>query len=242
MKHVIRIGIAALAVLAAPLAAHGADLRRMPVTAYKAMPPVVQWTGCYVGLNIGGAWAKATMGDAVTGTGLDGVNSGGVIGGVQAGCDVQWGMLVFGVQAMADASDIRGSHLQPDGVTTNNLNIPWVETLTARVGVAALPSTLFYVKGGAAFVRDNVWTTFGGSTLASGIINPNGWTVGAGVEFIFFQNWSVFAEYGYLGFKSTQLNLINQVNVGVPINFNHSVQTFLIGVNYRFGGPFSPSY
>jgi outer membrane immunogenic protein len=241
MNHVIRIGIAALAVLAAPFAAQGADLRRMPAT-YKAMPPIMQWTGCYVGLNIGGGWTRATVSDQVTGFGLDTVSSGGVMGGVQAGCDYQWGMFVFGVQAMADASDIRGSHLQPDGLTTTNLNIPWVETLTARVGLAALPSTLFYVKGGAAFVRDNIWTTFGGSTVASGIINPNGWTVGAGVEFMFFQNWSVFAEYGYLGFRGTPVVLINQGLGGNPINFNHNVQTLLVGINYRFGGPFSPNY
>ena len=52
----------------------------------------------------------------------------------------------------------------------------------------------------------------------------------------------VFAEYNYLGFGNTQVSLIPPAGAGIPINFNHNVQTTLIGLNYRFGGPFSPNY
>jgi len=107
------------------------------------------------------------------------LSPGGFVGGGQLGCDYQAGLFVFGIQGMIDGADIRGSRLQPNGLVTNYLNIPWIETLTARVGYAALPSTLLYVKGGAAWVRDNITTTVGGATAGTGILTPNGWTFGA---------------------------------------------------------------
>jgi outer membrane immunogenic protein len=242
MKHVIRIGIAAAAWLAVTLAAQGADLARVP-TYYKGFTPPApaMWTGCYIGLNIGGGWSQATLFDPVAG-GLGGVSSGGVVGGAQAGCDYQIGQFVFGIQVMADGADIRGSRAQPNPFIQNNLNIPWVETLTARAGFAVTPSTLLYVKGGGAWVRDNVWLTSNGVTVVSDIITPTGWTIGAGVEFLFFNNWSVFAEYNYLSFQNTQSTVINLAGSGAPVNFNHNVQTLLIGLNYRFSGPLSPSW
>ena len=243
MKHVIRIGIAAAAWLAVTLAAQGADLVRVP-TYYRGFTPPVpaMWTGCYIGLNIGGGWSQATLFDPVAGASLGGVSSGGVVGGAQAGCDYQIGQFVFGIQVMADGADIRGSRAQPNPFIQNNLNIPWVETLTARAGFAVTPSTLLYVKGGGAWVRDNVWLTSNGVTVVSDIITPTGWTFGAGVEFLFFNNWSVFAEYNYLSFQNTQSTVINLAGSGAPVNFNHNVQTLLIGLNYRFSGPLSPSW
>jgi len=205
-------------------------------------PPVAVWTGCYVGFNVGGGWAQATITDGVTGAGLGTVSPGGFIGGGQLGCDYQTGLFVFGVQGMIDGADIKGSQLQPNGLVTSYLNIPWIETLTARAGFAVLPSTLLYVKGGAAWMRDNITTTLGGATAGTGIITPTGWTVGAGAEFLFLGNWSVFAEYNYLGFGNSQVSLIPPAGAGIPINFNHNVQTILVGLNYRFGGPFSPNY
>src|SRR5215510_8332354 len=109
---------------------------------------------------------------------------------------------------MANMADIRGSQLQPNGLVTSYLNIPWIETLTGRVGFAVMPSMLLYVKGGGAWVRDNITATFGGATIGTGIITPTGWTIGAGGEFLFLGNWSVFAEYNYAGFGNNQVNLI----------------------------------
>jgi len=112
----------------------------------------------------------------------------------------------------------------------------------ARVGYVVQPSTLLYVKGGGGWVRDNVWFTANGTTVTNDIITPTGWTIGAGVEFLFFNNWSVFAEYNYLSFGNSQTALINPATGVTPVNFNHNVQTLLIGLNYRFSGPLSPSW
>ena len=240
MKRISRIGIAA-ACVALPLTAKAADLGGMP-PAYPVAPQVVaSWTACYAGLNLGGGWAQATLFDPVANMGLGSVNPAGFVGGGQVGCDFQVGQFVFGVQGMASAADIRGTQLQPNGVFTTNFNIPWVETLTARVGFAVLPVTLLYVKGGGAWVRDNVWTSAGGVTVGTGIITPTGWTAGFGAEFLFYRNWSAFVEYDYSSFAKTRIALIPSSGSAIPIDVNHNVQTLLVGVNFRFGAPLSPS-
>ena len=104
------------------------------------------------------------------------------------------------------------------------------------------PMTLLYLKGGGAWVRDNISMTAGGVTTATGIITPSGWTIGGGLEYRFASSWSVFVEYDYLEFGNRQVALIPSAGAGIPVNFNHNVQTLLIGVNFRFGGPLAPLF
>src|SRR5262245_23410883 len=105
MRHVTRIGIAAAAWAALPLAAQAADLGGMP-PAYGVVPQVVaNWSACYVGLNMGGGWVQASLFDPVAHTSLGGVTPGGFVGGGQVGCDFQFGQFVVGVQGMADFAD-----------------------------------------------------------------------------------------------------------------------------------------
>jgi len=51
------------------------------------------------------------------------------------------------------------------------------------------------------------------------------------------RKWSAFAEYNYLSFSNTSVTLVPPAGGAIPINFNHNVQTLLVGLNYRFGGP-----
>jgi opacity protein-like surface antigen len=61
--------------------------------AYKVTaPPLVpmhNWTGFYVGANLGGAWASGTLTDNVTGASITG-NHSGFIGGGTAGYNWQF--------------------------------------------------------------------------------------------------------------------------------------------------------
>lgn len=69
--------------------------------------------------------------------------------------------------------------------------------------------------------------------------NENGWVIGAGAEWAFADNWSVFGEYNYLDFgesHSIDLDLLGFVPLPPPDEWEikQKVQTVKIGVNFRF--------
>src|ERR1700694_5727684 len=101
MKKVILAGLAATALYGG--SATAADLARR-VPRYAPPPPPVAyftWTGCYVGGNVGGIWAKNDWNDTIVGD--FGTNTAsGALGGLQAGCNYQVGGWVFGIQGDYD--------------------------------------------------------------------------------------------------------------------------------------------
>ena len=76
--------------------------------------------------------------------------------------------------------------------------------------------------------------TFGGAPVAFTLNrdHDNGYTVGAGIEYLFTPNWSAKAEYQYYDFgKSRFVHPAALVPFGT---FNNDEHTLKAGVNYRF--------
>jgi outer membrane immunogenic protein len=89
---------------------------------------------------------------------------------------------------------MKGSNTDPSRLFVVNTSIPWLATVTGRIGFTASPAVLLYAKGGGAWVRDNyTLTVVGGTTLATANSTSSGWTVGGVVEWSFAGNWSAFA-------------------------------------------------
>ena len=70
-------------------------------------------------------------------------------------------------------------------------------------------------------------------------VTPLGWTVGGGIEWAFWNNWSAKVEYDYYDFSTRNLSLAGTI-AGVPevvpgVNIKETIQTVKFGVNYRFG-------
>ena len=241
-----RLTLAATTLAALAGSATAADLGARAPAPYQPPPPpppLFSWTGCYIGGNIGGGWASHSSND-VTGavTGVIGADLGshtasGLIGGGQIGCDYQAGVWVFGVQGMFDGSGMQGSNTDATGLFVVNSNIPWLATVTGRVGVTAAPTVLVYAKGGGAWVRDNYTVTaVPGIVLGNASSTPSGWTVGGGVEWAFAGNWTAFAEYNYLDFGTPGVNFTPAVGAATfPINIKQNINSFMVGINYRFG-------
>jgi outer membrane immunogenic protein len=88
----------------------------MPVY-LKAPPPVYNWTGFYIGGNVGYSWgnSSSTLGlsDATTGAGLSSTNTNfaldGIIGGGQIGYNYQIKNWVIGLEADIQASGEKGN-------------------------------------------------------------------------------------------------------------------------------------
>ena len=128
---------------------------------YQTVPvaPLYSWTGCYIGVNMGGGAAPQSRVDtlgifAPPGTSLGDMTARGVVGGGQLGCDYQVGSFVFGLQGLLDLSGMKGSNVLPTTILVNNSFVQTVATFTGRVGYTVLPTLLLYGKFGGAFAHD----------------------------------------------------------------------------------------
>jgi outer membrane immunogenic protein len=72
--------------------------------------------------------------------------------------------------------------------------------------------------------------------------HKDGYTVGAGFEYMFAPNWSAKAEYQYYNFGNTTFTGGPAPIVGA--RFRDDEHTVKVGVNYRFGwgGPVAAKY
>ena len=233
----------------------------MPAKApvYKAAPPAsFAWTGCYVGGNVGGGWARTSyrIDDPATapfdGTSLGSNTGSGIVGGGQIGCDYQVASWVFGVQGLFDGADIKGSHHDPlnSFPVDWTSKISWLTTATGRVGYTVVPQALLYAKGGAAWVKvhddrsgPNPFAPPAIFSQATPDRTVNGWTVGAGLEYLLAPNWSVFAEYNYIDLGTTKPTFIrNTDQATLFVDVRREVHAVWIGLNYRFGSLVSAKY
>lgn len=242
-------------------AALAADLARPAPPVYKApppAPPVFSWTGFYVGANLGGAWGGGNVTDTLTGASFSTGNNNGVfVGGGQVGGNYQINNFVLGVEGDFDwaANQNNTSGVVITGplglghtfaVTGNDR---WITTLTGRLGVA-FDRVLVYGKGGGAWVGNNGFTvtdlTTGFSATGSSSNSASGWTAGGGIEWAFANNWTVRAEYDYIGLsnRSFVIPLTSPVLPGDTINASHHISMATIGINYLFnaGGPVVARY
>jgi outer membrane immunogenic protein len=150
MKKFLLAGMALAAMVAGP--AKAAD---MPLKAPPPPPAVFSWTGCYIGIEGGGAWgrskhrAPASAADITTWFDV----SGGLVG-VEAGCNGQLGgNWVFGIEGDWSWSSKQGSLNQNVNGFNPLINIQTKErrvaTGRARIGWT-WDHAWFYATGGFA--------------------------------------------------------------------------------------------
>jgi outer membrane immunogenic protein len=237
MKKLL-LGAAAFIAFAAPAIA--ADLPARTYTkapAYTAPQVVYNWTGFYIGGNVGGAFAG--------GNGLEG-SGGRFMGGVQGGADYQFANnWVIGAEAQYDwLSNNNGGGVTFPAGTNVTENSNQIGSVTGRLGYAWGP-TLLYAKGGYAW-RDNnnIGVTLAGipQSFSTDGGHKDGYTVGAGLEYMFAPNWSAKLEYQYYNFGSTTFTGGPPEIVGA--RFRDEEHTVKAGLNYRFGwgGPAATQY
>jgi outer membrane immunogenic protein len=216
--------------------AFGADLptRKAPPAPIPVALPY-NWTGCYVGGNIGGLWADKNFGSinnnffSENGPGGQDVQGSGVLIGGQVGCNYQVGQWVFGAQVDEDWTNASGSGSQQffyvapstgaraaqsaaqgyDYSLTNHFQVNSLGSATARVGWA-FDRLLPYIKGGVAWetVDYSESVSYGSSFGWSQSWGQTlvGWTVGGGFEYAFTDHLTAFAEGDYYDFGSKDLN------------------------------------
>jgi outer membrane immunogenic protein len=221
----------------------------MPVKAIAARP-ATPWRGFYVGGNVGwgtgnNEWVD-TFGDlaGVPGDRLH-VNTSGILGGVHAGYEQQFGRWVLGVEgdfAWSGMDGERSANLPPaTGVFNSETN--WLGSVTGRVGYLYRDfifkqTGLVYVKGGAAFAE------FSHSFVLNGAIGPfvfpeqsatvAGWTIGAGTEFALNHNWAARIETMYYDFGSERYTFSHPVFGPARFDTDQTLIVTKVGLTYRF--------
>lgn len=179
----------------------------------KAPPATYNWTGLYVGGNVGYGWG--TGGDSTVFETAAGVvvgaptnlstNVTGFVGGGQIGYNWQISSVVLGIEGDLDYLDQTGTSTFTNvlGTGTNNLRENYISTVRGRLGYAA-DRWLFYVTGGAAFVGFTGSSSFdfiGSPTsvpITSATGNRPGYAVGGGVDMALSHNWTLGVEYLYV--------------------------------------------
>jgi outer membrane immunogenic protein len=232
----------ALAAFAAP--ALGADLGARPSYYNKAAPvyaaPLYNWTGFYIGGHVGGAFAGSNNFNGLVLSDY----SARFLGGLQAGADYQFAPnWVLGAEGQY--SWLGGNYINatfPGGAIYNN-NQRGLGSITGRVGYTWGPG-LVYVKGGYAYSDNRDTLTFLGANVPFALDknHSNGYTVGAGVEYMFAPNWSAKAEYMYYDFGNTRF--VTPAPLAPFGSWHNDEHTLKVGVNYRFnlGGPVVARY
>jgi outer membrane autotransporter protein len=220
----------------------------------KAPPaPVFDWTGFYVGGNAACGWADHTLSNVTTDEPPNAIysqNSSGCFGGGQIGYNYQLSnRFVLGIEADADWGKIsdNGSVQELGGgaaeaAMTYTQNLTSFGTVRGRVGYA-FDRFLPYVTAGWAWGRSNLSATTNevGGITSSNTVTHSGWAAGTGLEYAFNRNWSLKAEYLYLGLGNRAYNVIwdkdtiDAGDVGFPGgNVKLNVETVKLGLNYRF--------
>jgi outer membrane immunogenic protein len=233
-----RMYFVALAMGAAIVQAAAADLPQRPVyTPAPVVVPTYNWTGFYLGGNLGGAWSSTTVTSNITGANWK-PSSTNFIGGGQLGYNYQFpSNWVVGVEWTFDWG---GGDKTSNVVTAPNGNqlqasangASWLTTLAGRFGYGA-DRWLVYGKGGWAWLETSAQirnlTT---GAIANGDHTGSGWVGGAGVEYALTQNWTTKLEYNYIG--SGNWSSPNNFIAGGTASYKAHIQTLVVGVNYKF--------
>ena len=193
---------------------------------YAPPSPVVQspyvWTKCYGGLNAGGVWSP-------------GMNAFGFTGGGQVGCNWQpWSSFVWGGEADLQYTGLDGSRdvFAPDASAHQDFRSRWLATFRGRAGWLAAPNMYLYATGGLALANVNTASSVNFNGTINNLSDSTthaGWTVGAGLEWMFTPQWSAKVEYLYvdLGHASNPLPISNN-----ELSLTENI--FRVGINYHF--------
>jgi outer membrane immunogenic protein len=226
--------------------ASAADLpsRLVPAPPIAYTAPRV-WTGYYIGAHAGGGWGAkdwtTNLGAAVfVDDWQHAVN--GFLGGAQLGANYQFDRWVIGAEAQFSWSNLEGKSHCP--ITGRDLNCStktdWLGTAALRLGLTA-GDALVYVKGGAAWARDEyTFRQFVPNAISSASDTRWGWMFGTGVEYAVSSNWSAKVEYNYLDFGTDTVHFPNLgtalsiQSLNSDVFIRQRIHLIKAGINYRF--------
>jgi outer membrane immunogenic protein len=229
--------------------AYAADLpvdRNVYVPVVPVVPVVrlFNWTGFYVGGNVGYGLAHDSLDISPNGRLVSIPESlTGAIGGVQVGANWQIVNTVFGIEADVQGSGqshstaltqtIAATSLTPTITAISNTDkVTSFGTLRARAGIAS-NHALAYLTAGLGYLSFSSNVTLAGLGSASFSGTELAGVFGAGMEFAFLEHWTVKAEYLFLQTRNISSSPFAAAP-SVVLNARIFENIFRAGVNYLF--------
>ena len=223
-----------LGVLALDSPAIAADVR-LPVKA-PHIQSVFDWTGFYIGAHAGfgrGSSSAVLTDPAIT---ASSGSFGGVIGGVQAGYNVQLSSgIVLGAEAditfpnYLASNSIAALLATPRSEVVEQLD--YAGSLRGRIGYAS-GHWLAYATGGLAWAGERFVNTPVIGSEEKELNVRLGWAAGAGVEYAFAPHWSLRLEYLYSRFEQADIRFPSATQISSSLD----LQSIRVGLNRKFDG------
>jgi len=261
VNRLLQTSVAFITLLASPAMAADMPVKNsLPPAA-----PVFSWTGVYFGLNAGWLGADNSMvnqatpdveeeGLAALSTGNVSVgNKSGFIGGAEIGYNYQFNNWVAGIEA--DIQGIAGQAVDGSLTTasgsltstlTGSMDTRWLGTLRGRLGFVPTPTILVYGTGGLAYSEVAATTSLSQSDPATSFTGSGtggagfaqlvtGWTAGAGVAWMFAQNWSAKVEYLHYDLGTASFTSVAADNASGAVYQNETTSVHNQGNIVRVG-------
>ena len=209
-----------------------------------ALPSFYNWTGAYVGAQLGYSWGQDTTTELLTANrafinAFD-YHPDSAFGGVHAGFNYQMGSFVVGIEGDIDLMNARSGFHDPSLVRSPTdpgglvrAEQDWQASIRARFGFA-FDRVMIYATGGVAFSEfkyayHNPLAGFG----EGGSFSRTGWTVGGGVNYALTNNLILGVDYRYtdygkfdyvansafLGLTAEQSPVTHQVRASLAYKF-----------------------
>jgi outer membrane immunogenic protein len=250
--------VAAILVAASTASAQAADLQARPSTRGPAVYAGYDWSGFYIGGNVGEAlgrncWSNTVfLGVPTVPSFAEGCsNAAGATLGAQIGYRWQSISWVFGLEAQGNWADLSASNpsLLLGGLTSNTSKTDAIGLFTGQVGYSgAWDNSLIYVKGGAAVTNDKYhgFVTVTNSAFDTARETRWGAVAGIGGEYGFAPNWSFGIEWDHLFMGNRNIGFIS---TAVPAfafrteSIRQDVDIVTARINYHWGaGPVVARY
>jgi outer membrane immunogenic protein len=217
--------ILAIAAIAPARTASAADVNARPYASETFVVPGYNWSGVYIGGNIGYGWGRSSDSAGLSPGGppvfTDTLRStmNGIVGGGQIGYNSQMQNWLWGLEADFQGTGQSSSHsfTCPTGVCTAatallpflpptipgaavaitaRKQLDFFGTVRGRLGILVVPTVLIYATGGLAYGQVDTNSSLAGAARAQNY-NP-GYVIGGGVEAAIGGDWTAKLEYLYL--------------------------------------------
>ena len=251
MRRLAALSASAFAFAATLGAASAADL------AVKAPPPipVIDWSGFYVGGEIGGQSSRIDLSNPTLGTVGFRPDHDSFALGAFIGAQRQFGALVVGVEGGYLAGFFNANLVPPGNGPTTALSIFFNPNGTgtayakmqdiwsggARIGWAG-GNLMAYVTGGFAsgsfkFSAENIAPSPPASEQATA--RPDGGYIGGGIDWAANNAWIIGAEFRHYAFgaKTVTATVVQAAPFTETVRIAPSTDVAVVRVSYKFGWP-----